>query len=290
MTSLVPPIDGVRRSFVQARGVRFHVTESGPEDGRPVLALHGWPQHHWVYRGLLADPPPGLRIIAPDLPGYGWSGPAPHRWAKDDVAADVLALMDALGLDRVLLVGHDWGGFVGYRMLLAAPQRFDGYLVMNMAHPWVTARTLAPHAWRLMMYQPLMATVGVSLQRRTPFLRKLFNLGPTAHRLDPAAARVYADRFRDPVVARTARDTYRTFLLREMPVAARNPEVRRSTVPIRVLFGMGDIAVHPALAAPETANADDYTFEPVDAGHFVIDERPDLVRARLIALAEETAG
>lgn len=269
--------------------MRFHVTESGPEDGRPVLALHGWPQHHWVYRGLLADPPPGLRIIAPDLPGYGWSGPAPHRWAKDDVAADVLGLMDALGLDRVLLVGHDWGGFVGYRMLLAAPERFDGYLVMNMAHPWVTARILAPHAWRLLMYQPFVATVGVTLQRRTPYLRKLFNVGAKAHRVKPADVGVYTERFRDPVVARTGRDTYRTFLLREMPRAARNPEARRATVPIRVLFGMGDAAVHPSLADPQTANADDYTFEPVDAGHFVVDERPDLVRARLIALAEETA-
>lgn len=270
--------------------MRFHVTESGPEDGRPVLALHGWPQHHWVYRELLADPPPGLRIIAPDLPGYGWSGPAPHRWAKDDVAADVLALMDAMGLDRVLLVGHDWGGFVGYRMLLAAPERFEGYLVMNMAHPWQTPRTILPHFWRFLLYQPFVATIGVALQRRTPYLRFLFAFGPKAHRLDPATARVYADRFRDPVVARTATDTYRTFLLRELPQGAREPEDRRATVPIRAVFGMGDIAVHPSLADPETANAEDYTFEPVDSGHFVIDERPDVVRARLIDLAEETAG
>lgn len=291
MTSLVPPIDGVRRSFVQARGVRFHVTESGPADGRPVLALHGWPQHHWVYRALLADPPPGQRIIAPDLPGYGWSGPAPHRWAKDDVAADVLALMDALGLDRVLLVGHDWGGFIGYRMLLAAPERFDGYLVMNMAHPWQTPRTILPHFWRFLAYQPFVASIGRFLQQRTPYLeRVIFAFGPKAHRVDPAAAHVYAERFRDPVVARAATDTYRTFLLREMPSAARSPEARRATVPIRALFGMADFAVHHSLAAPETANADDYTFEPVDAGHFVVDERPDLVRARLIALAEETAG
>jgi len=289
MTSLVPPIEGVRRSFVHARGVRFHVTESGPEDGRPVLALHGWPQHHWVYRGLLADPPPGLRIIAPDLPGYGWSGPAPHRWAKDDVAEDVLALMDAMGLDRVLLVGHDWGGFVGYRMLLAAPERFEGYLVMNMAHPWQTPRSILPHFWRFLLYQPFVATIGVPLQRHTPYLRYLFAVGPKAHRLDPAAARVYADRFRDPVVARTATDTYRTFLLRELPKGAREPEDRRATVPIRAVFGMGDIAVHPSLADPETANAEDYTFEPVDSGHFVLDERPDVVRARLIDLAEETS-
>ena len=105
MTSEPPPIAGVRRSFVEARGVRFHVTEAGPADGRPVLALHGW------------------------------SGPAPHKWAKEDVASDVLALLDTLGLDRVLLVGHDWGGYVGYRMVLGKPQRFDGYLALNTAHP-----------------------------------------------------------------------------------------------------------------------------------------------------------
>jgi pimeloyl-ACP methyl ester carboxylesterase len=285
-----PPIAGVRRTFVEARGVRFHVTEAGPQDGRPVLALHGWPEHHWAYRDLLADPPPGLRIIAPDLPGYGWSGPAPHKWAKEDVAQDLLALLDALGLDRVLMVGHDWGAWAGYRMLLAAPERFDGYLVCNMAHPWQTARTVLPHFWRSLLYQPMMATVGVWLQRRTPYLEWIiFGAGRKGHRVDAVNARIYAERFRDPVVARTGRDTYRTFLLRELPAAGKNPEERRATVPIRVLFGMGDIAVHPKLASPETAKADDYTFEPVDADHFIIDERPDLVRAKLLALAAETA-
>lgn len=289
-TTEPPAIPGARRSFVEARGVRFHVTEAGPTDGRPVIALHGWPQHHWVYRDLLADPPEGLRIIAPDLPGYGWSGPPPHRWAKEDVAADVLALMDALGIERALLVGHDWGAFVGYKMLLAAPERFDGYLVCNMAHPWQTPRTILPHFWRFLLYQPFVASIGVPLQRRTRYVERVLAVDPKDHRMDRATAKVYADRFRDPVCARTATDTYRTFLLSELPAAARRPEHRRATVPVRALFGIRDFAIHPSLASPETANADDYTFEPVDAGHFIIDVRPDLVRARLIALAEETSS
>lgn len=290
-TSSEPPaIPGVRRSFVEARGVRFHVTEAGPVDGRPVIALHGWPQHHWVYRDLLANPPQGLRIIAPDLPGYGWSGPPPHKWAKEDVANDVLALMDAIGVDRALLIGHDWGGFIAYRMLLAAPERFDGYLVCNMAHPWQTPRSILPHFWRFLAYQPFVASIGMALQQRTRYLENVvFAVGPKEHRIDRAAAKVYAERFRDPVCARAATDTYRTFLLHELPSAARHPEERRATAPIRALFGTADFAIHPSLASPDTAKADDYTFEPVDSGHFVIDERPDLVRARLIALAEETA-
>jgi pimeloyl-ACP methyl ester carboxylesterase len=286
MTSEPPPIDGVRRSFVEARGVRFHVTEAGTADGRPVLALHGWPQHHWVYRDLLADPPPGLRIIAPDLSGYGWSGPAPHKWAKEDVASDLLALLDALGLDRVLLVGHDWGAYIGYRMVLREPQRFDGFLAMNMAHPWVTPRVVIPRLGRF-WYQVVIGTAGVPIQRHTKFLEVAFN---RSSRIDPDTARVYADRFRDPVVARTARDTYRTFVLREIPQAARNPENRRATVPIRALFGIDDAAVHQSFVAAETANADDYTLETVDASHFIIDEQPDLVRAKLIALADETSA
>lgn len=270
--------------------MRFHVTESGPKDGRPVIALHGWPQHHWVYRDLLGDPPEGLRIIAPDLPGYGWSGPPSHKWAKEDVAIDVLALMDALGLERTLLVAHDWGGFVGYRMVLAAPERFDGYLVCNMAHPWQTPGTTLPHFWRFLTYQPFVATAGMALQQRTAYLeRVIFGFGPERHRVSPAAAKVYAERFRDPVCARAATDTYRTFLSSELPSAARTPERRRATVPIRALFGIRDFAIHPSLASARTANAEDYTFEPVDAGHFIIDERPDLVRARLTALARETA-
>ncbi|GAB2548046.1 alpha/beta hydrolase [Nocardia heshunensis] len=263
------------------------MTEAG--EGRPVLALHGWPQHHFVYRDLLANPPEGLRIIAPDLPGYGWSGAAPHRWAKDDVASDVLALMDALGLEQdVLLTGHDWGGFIGYRMVLREPERFGGFLVLNMAHPWAPKGDVARQAWRLLAYQPLMASVGVPLQRRTRFLEWLFgNAMSEGHGMDRETIEVFSQRFRDPIVARAATDTYRTFLLKEIPASVRRPEVRAATVPVRALFGKGDAAVHYSLAAAETARADDYTVEYVEGcGHFIVDERPELVREALIRLAE----
>jgi pimeloyl-ACP methyl ester carboxylesterase len=107
--------------------------------------------------------------------------------------------------------------------------------------------------------------------------------------LDPETARIYTDRFRDPVVARTGTDTYRTFLLREIPRGARHPEKRRATVPIRALYGVHDNVIHESWMAPETANADDYTLEKVDAKHFMVEQQADLVRAKLIALAEETA-
>jgi pimeloyl-ACP methyl ester carboxylesterase len=281
-----PPIQGVRRSLHEARGVQFHVTEAGLEDGAPVVALHGWPQHHYCYRDLLADPPAGVRLIAPDLPGYGWSGPPPHRWAKEDVASDLLALLDELGLGRVLLVGHDWGGWIGHLMILREPDRFSGFLALAIPHVWNTPRTTLPHIWRL-GHMPLNATVGTGLCTRTSYIEKLvFRLGVGKRAaFTPEDVRWFADRFRDPVCARATVDTYRTFVLRELPARSREPERRRAPVPIRALLGTKDFAIHRSLMAPETALADDYTLELIPgAGHFLAEEAPDTVRERLVGL------
>jgi pimeloyl-ACP methyl ester carboxylesterase len=278
---------GVRRSRVVARGVDFHVTEAGSQAGVPVLALHGWPQHHYEYRDLLENPPPGLRIIAPDLPGYGWSGPAPHRWAKEEVASDLLALLDALGLERVLLVGHDWGGYVGHLLALRSPERFSAYLSLNIAHPWQTMRTFGPHAWRSATYMPLIAFAGVPLQRRTEGIYYLLRQNvPIRTGVSEEDLRWFSDRMHEPTCAAAGRDTYRTFLTSELPAVGRQPEARVSHVRTRAVFGAKDFAVHPDLASAKTARADDYTLELVPGvGHFIVDERPDIVRERLISLA-----
>ena len=286
-----PPIDGVRRRYVDARGVRFHLSEGGDPAGLPVLALHGWPQHHYAWRDLLGDPPAGMRILAPDLPGYGWSGPAPHRWVKEDVVSDLLALLDHLEIDRVLLAGHDWGGYLGHLLALRAPERLWGYLALNIVHPWNTSATLLPHLWRFLPYQPGVATVGGAVMRRTRLIELSLVLSLADRNAMPReTVRWFSERFRDPVCARAGVSTYRTFWLKELPKLAIAPERRRSTVPTRALFGKGDWAVHHSLAAAETAIADDYQLELVSGcGHFIVDERPVLVRTRLVELGRQVA-
>jgi pimeloyl-ACP methyl ester carboxylesterase len=109
--------------------------------------------------------PSRRRSGIPTFPATAGPGRTPHRWAKEEVAGDILALLDELGLGPVVLVGHDWGGYVGHLMVLRAPERFDGYLALNIAHPWQSPRALAPHLWRFLTYQPPIAAFGVPLQR-----------------------------------------------------------------------------------------------------------------------------
>ena len=104
-------------------------------------------------------------------------------------------------------------------------------------------------------YQLPLATFGISVQRRTRYVeRAIFARGSA---MPPEEARVFADRFRHPVCARAGRDTYRTFLARELPQGARKPETRRATVPIRAVFGTGDVVrarlwPHPRPPTPTT--------------------------------------
>ena len=135
----MPEVDGVSHRWVEARGLRFHVAEAGEGDD-VVLCLHGWPQNWYEWRHLMpALAAGGHRVLAMDLRGYGWSD-APRDsdgYLKENMADDVLAVLDELGLQRVKLVAHDWGGWIGFLLGMKAPERFDRYLALNILHPWI---------------------------------------------------------------------------------------------------------------------------------------------------------
>src|SRR4051794_4053373 len=102
----LPQIDGVRHDFIRVNGFRMHVAEAGAHDGRPVVCLHGWPQAWWCWHKIMPTlAGAGFRVIAPDLRGHGWSETPGAGYEKAQFADDLIALMDALELDRVNLVG-----------------------------------------------------------------------------------------------------------------------------------------------------------------------------------------
>ncbi|HYJ20397.1 MAG TPA: alpha/beta fold hydrolase, partial [Solirubrobacterales bacterium] len=113
----LPPVDGVSHRTVRARGLDFHVAEAGSGDD-VVLCLHGWPQHWYEWRHLMPALADRHRVLALDLRGFGWSEAPPKGYEKENLASDVLAVLDQLGIERVKLVGHDWGGWVGFLLCL----------------------------------------------------------------------------------------------------------------------------------------------------------------------------
>lgn len=283
----MPSLAGVEHRIVNAGGLAMHVAEAG--SGEPLVMLHGWPQHWWCWRYVIPRLAERYRVICPDLRGHGWTEAPAHGYEKEQLAGDVLNLLDALELERVRLVGHDWGGWAGFLLCLREPARVERFLALNIIHPWPPndPRNLLS-AWRV-AYQWLLGApmAGPALLRRFPERLVGAGLRRSAQRSDAFSAedlRIFADRFRDPARAEATAQLYRTFQLREqLPVARGRYRSQRLVTPTLLLFGVADQVIPVRMLRGYEPYAHDMTVELVEsAGHFIAEDAPDLVVDRAL--------
>ena len=248
------------------------------------MLVHGWPQHGWMWRRLLPSLSARYRVIRPDLRGAGAS-PAPRgAYAKEQLASDLLDLLDDLGLERVRLVGHDWGGMAGVLAALRAPWRFQRLVAMSIVHPWVRVPAPRPATLARGSYQGVLATPLLGARAAPAVARAVLLRGAApgfAWRDDELEA--YVAPYREPARGRAASALYRTFLTRELPaLAAGRYAGRRLRVPTLLLTGEADPVVTPDRLRGAERHADDLrTGVIAGAGHFVAEESPEAVLDRL---------
>jgi cis-3-alkyl-4-acyloxetan-2-one decarboxylase len=145
------------RAFVTSGGARMSYLDEGPRHAGAVLMLHGNPTWSFYYRELVRALAPIRRCIVPDHVGMGLSEkPADFEYTLASRIADVAALVASLGLERVDLVVHDWGGAIGFGFAAKAPALIDRIVILNTAAfassriPWRIA------ACRLPVFGPLL--------------------------------------------------------------------------------------------------------------------------------------
>ena len=274
MSDGIPHVADVEHEFVDAGGLRTHVALGG--EGPPVLLLHGWPQHWYLWRDVIPLVAPHARVIAPDFRGFGWTDAPRAGYEKDQLKRDILALLDELGVEEVSIAGHDWGGFVGFLLALERPERVKSFLALNVIPPWrAPDRSALRDAWRL-AYMPLLALPRLGRQVGRAVARR----GLSDSGLDPAEVDAFVSRL-GPVTERL----YGSFL-RELPALFRGRySAADLRVPSKLVFGVRDPVLTTRAAKAAAAQSDSLDLELVpDAGHFVVDQRPELVADRLLGL------
>ncbi|MFC9324654.1 alpha/beta fold hydrolase [Kitasatospora sp. NPDC057015] len=278
----LPAVEGVTHRFVTVRGVRFHVAEAGA--GEPVLLLHGFPQHWYAWRAVIPELARDHRVFAVDLRGCGWSDAPRDGYQGTALIEDVLALLDALGLDRVRLVGHQSGGWLGFRLCLAAPDRFSAFLAVNSSHPWPRRRFGLPlYAWRY-WYTALWEYPGVGRRvlRHCPAVTRslLRYWAGRSARVDESALEEFVQAHRPSRRARAGEQLLWQFVLHDIPALARGRyRDRRLTVPTLLLLGDRDPVVRPEPLTGAQEFTEALTVRVVPGGHLLPEQAPGVVAA-----------
>ena len=126
---------------IQVNGIEMHVQLAG--EGPPVLLIHGFPDTHEVWRKQVpALVQAGYSVIVPDTRGCGETA-MPSRVADyhlDQLTADMVGLLDALNIERVYLIGHDWGALQAWHLAIHHPERVKRLVVLSVGHPTSYAR------------------------------------------------------------------------------------------------------------------------------------------------------
>ncbi|HSF03498.1 MAG TPA: alpha/beta hydrolase [Solirubrobacterales bacterium] len=282
----LPQVEGVEHRFIDANGLRVHVAEAGSSDSTepPVLLLHGWPQHWYMWCRVIGALRDERRLLAPDLRGFGWSEAPGHGYDGETFAADQIALLDALGIERAFIAGHDWGGWTAILLGLLHPGRLERLMAFNAPHPWarITPR-LIMEGWRG-WYTWMIATPGLGpqLSRQGWVARTILTRGNVGDPFTQEEIEGYVGSFRERSRALAVSRLYRHYQ-RVFREAVRGKwRDHRLTVPTRIVFGERDRYVSPKLLPGFEPYAEDMKVELVpDSGHFIVDEKPDLVVARL---------
>jgi pimeloyl-ACP methyl ester carboxylesterase len=289
----LPAIPGAARRLVEVQAtdvgpLRLHVSELG--QGDPVVLLHGWPQHAGCWRKVAPRLAERHRVICPDLRGFGASDTPGRGYDSSTFAKDTVALLDALGLERARLLGHDWGGFAGFLLALRQPRRIAAFVACNTPLPWVrlTPR-VADQLWRTWYAFVLAGPLGGAvLGRRRDLIARGVARG--ADGISEEEAEQYMRSLGQPARIRATQLLYRAYLRSLVRVGGggRPRRDRRLTVPTHLLMGAGDAFVSKELVAGDhSEHADDLTIEVVEGcGHFTPEDRPELVVERAVELFE----
>ena len=157
---------GIMHRTVEANGIHLHIAEQG--DGPVVVLCHGFPESWYSWRHQLAAlSAAGFRAVAPDMRGYGQSDrpDAMDQYTLLHLVGDIVGLVDALGVDRAAIAGHDWGATVAWHSALLRPDRFRA--VIGLSVPFqprtsVVPTSVMPRRDDAMFFQLYFQTPGVA--------------------------------------------------------------------------------------------------------------------------------
>ena len=285
-----------QRQLKLSTGITMNVALAGPADAPPVILLHGFPESHRTWRELVPLLQDKLRLVMPDLRGFGATDKPQDvsAYATEILIADLFALADALGIDRFALVGHDWGGAIAWAAAIGSDPRIERLAIVNSPHPAIFQRALIDHSEQRAASQYMNAfrtstmEAGIARMGLDTFFDKSFAKHVDLASIPPDERHHYIDDWGRPGALTAMLNWYRAsrIVVPQPGEAAAMPgwvdHVAKIKVPVRVIWGLDDRALLPVLLENIGEVGDDVELFPLPGvGHFAPWQAPDKVAAAL---------
>jgi len=252
----------LEHSHIETNGIKLHVVQAGPQSGIPVILLHGFPEFWYGWRKQIpALVEEGCRVIVPDQRGYNLSDKPKgvKNYNIFTLVEDIVGLIDALGYERVNLVGHDWGAVVAWTLAYKHPERLHKLCIMNVPHPNVMRRFLTRdleqirRSWYVFLFQlPWIPEAGMKRDNWRGAELALRGSGKI-HTFTNEDIEKYKEAWSQPDAMTSMINWYRA--------SVRNPSwtsgEMRIKVPTLMMWGMKDFALTHRMARPSMDYVDD---------------------------------
>jgi pimeloyl-ACP methyl ester carboxylesterase len=266
-------------NYLEANGLRFAYLSQG--SGPLVLMVHGFPDTAHTFSALLpAVAAAGFRAVAPFTRGYAPTAvPADDRYDSDTLGADLIAMIEALGEEQAIVLGHDWGASAAYSAAGLAPERLRALMVMAIPHP-ASMRPSPRLMWSLRHFFALATPGGAERLRREDFayLDELVRRWSPTWEVPPGETDAVKRCFADRRSLEAAVSYYRDLGLRPPP-----SQRHRVPVPTVAFAGRDDMVAPAAYERARSWFTAAYEVVEVPGGHFMHREHPEAFRDALLA-------
>ena len=252
----------LEHSYIETNDIRLHVVQAGPQSGTPVVLLHGFPEFWYCWRlQIPALVEAGCRVIIPDQRGYNLSDKpmGVKAFSMDELVNDVIGLIDALGYEKVNLVGHDWGAAVAWVLANQHPERLHRLGILNVPHPEVMKRFLKRdleqlrRSWYIFFFQlPWLPEAGMRADNWRGAVRALRGSG-LIHTFTNEDIEKYKEAWSQPDAMTAMLNWYRAAARYQQP-GMKDPKIR---VPTLMIWGMKDVALSHRMARPSMDYCDE---------------------------------
>ncbi|MEQ8857006.1 MAG: alpha/beta hydrolase [Pseudomonadales bacterium] len=289
------PAPGVRASVpgrqIVLNGMRYHVGDQGSGD-KVVLLLHGMPDTSSTWNNQIpALVQAGYRVLVPDMLGYGETEKPtdPRRYSLENMVYDMIALLDAMGVQQVeMVVGHDWGAGVSWELVLNFPDRFRRHVTMSVGHPDMMLLSDSPADVKESWYMYLNAqpdSAQLYAANDGAFLKDI--ILPTHPELDEVWARMKEPEAMNGMLNW---DRGNTMAAMYLAVATSTAPPRKCTVPTLGMWSTGDTYLWESQmeASPALMGAAWRYLKVENASHWLMLDQPERVNAALLEWLERS--